>query len=65
MIDNGVQAFFNWFDDEVWYPLGRHVGSTTYPGMMLTATAIHKFLILIGSKMEPIRIKNNRCRVWY
>lgn len=33
-----------WYDDQSWYPLGRHVGSTTYPGLQLTAWAIHSVL---------------------
>ena len=33
-----------WYDDQVWYPLGRHVGSTTYPGLQLTAWGLHRLL---------------------
>lgn len=33
-----------WYDDQVWYPLGRHVGSTTYPGLQLTAWGLHRAL---------------------
>lgn len=25
----------NWFDEEAWYPLGRIVGGTVYPGMFM------------------------------
>jgi dolichyl-diphosphooligosaccharide--protein glycosyltransferase len=28
-------------DDRSWYPLGRLVGGTVYPGLMVTARAIH------------------------
>ena len=35
-------------DDEVWYPLGRHVGSTTYPGLQLTSYGIHSALAALG-----------------
>jgi dolichyl-diphosphooligosaccharide--protein glycosyltransferase len=34
---NGAEKFFTWFDYMVWYPLGRPVGSTIYPGMQFTA----------------------------
>jgi hypothetical protein len=27
------ERFFKWFDHESWYPLGRPVGTTIYPGM--------------------------------
>jgi hypothetical protein len=32
MTDNGFYNFLNWFDDFAWYPLGRIVGGTVYPG---------------------------------
>merc|ERR1711871_1140503 len=41
---NGWTAFFQWFDYESWYPLGRPVGTTIYPGMQITAVAIYRVL---------------------
>lgn len=44
---NGFYEFWNWFDSESWYPLGRIVGGTLYPGLMVTAAVIYwvmKFL---------------------
>ncbi|RZB62049.1 Dolichyl-diphosphooligosaccharide--protein glycosyltransferase subunit STT3B [Glycine soja] len=41
---NGFAEFWNWFDSESWYPLGRIIGGTLYPGLMLTAAAIHSLL---------------------
>lgn len=32
MTDNGFYNFLNWFDELAWYPLGRIVGGTIYPG---------------------------------
>ena len=32
----------------MWYPLGRHVGSTTYPGLQLTAWGIHAGLVRLA-----------------
>ncbi|GAB2292357.1 Dolichyl-diphosphooligosaccharide--protein glycosyltransferase subunit stt3a [Dionaea muscipula] len=34
---NGIYEFWNWFDDRTWYPLGRVIGGTVYPGLTLTA----------------------------
>lgn len=33
----GFYEFWNWFDDRTWYPLGRVIGGTVYPGLTLTA----------------------------
>jgi len=41
---HGVKAFFEWYDYMSWYPLGRPVGTTIYPGMQLTAVAIYRAL---------------------
>ncbi|EED93659.1 oliosaccharyl transferase, partial [Thalassiosira pseudonana CCMP1335] len=37
LYDNGWQKFCTWFDYMSWYPLGRPVGTTIYPGMQVTA----------------------------
>jgi len=42
LYDNGWKAFANWFDYKVWYPLGRPVGTTIYPGMQVTAVWLVK-----------------------
>ncbi|KAL7538039.1 hypothetical protein ACHAXR_013098 [Thalassiosira sp. AJA248-18] len=42
LYDNGWKAFVNWFDYKVWYPLGRPVGTTIYPGMQVTAVWLVK-----------------------
>eukprot|EP00794_Sanderia_malayensis_P003161 gene3161-3630_t len=41
LVENGFYNFLNWFDERAWYPLGRIVGGTVYPGLMITAGAIH------------------------
>lgn len=37
LYEHGWHKFAHWFDYKVWYPLGRPVGSTIYPGMQVTA----------------------------
>jgi len=37
LYENGWQKFATWFDYQSWYPLGRPVGTTIYPGMQVTA----------------------------
>lgn len=40
LVDNGIYSFWNWFDSESWYPLGRVIGGTVYPGIMVTSALI-------------------------
>ncbi|KAL5510340.1 hypothetical protein EMCRGX_G005869 [Ephydatia muelleri] len=44
MAMNGFYPFLNWFDKRAWYPLGRIVGGTVYPGLMVTSGFIHNVL---------------------
>ena len=37
----GFYEFFNWFDSESWYPIGRVIGGSVYPGIMATAAIIY------------------------
>ena len=34
LTENGFYSFHNWFDDRAWYPLGRIIGGTIYPGAL-------------------------------
>ncbi|XP_026471674.1 dolichyl-diphosphooligosaccharide--protein glycosyltransferase subunit STT3A isoform X1 [Ctenocephalides felis] len=44
LADNGFYSFHNWFDDRAWYPLGRIIGGTIYPGLMVTAASLYNLL---------------------
>ena len=41
LVKDGFEAFFDWFDPYTWYPLGRIIGGTTYPGIHATSAAIY------------------------
>jgi hypothetical protein len=45
LYDNGAKKFFEWFDHKVWYPLGRPVGTTIYPGMQFIAVFIKRYVV--------------------
>lgn len=55
MVQHGFYEFLNWFDETAWYPLGRIVGGTVYPGLMITSGGIHWLLNLINI---PIHIRD-------
>jgi len=44
LADNGWDAFFHWFDYMSWYPLGRPIGTTIYPGMQIVSVGIWRVL---------------------
>jgi dolichyl-diphosphooligosaccharide--protein glycosyltransferase len=49
------QEFWNWFDPTAWYPLGRVVGGTIYPGLMVTSGIIYNVLHYLNF---PVDIRN-------
>jgi asparagine N-glycosylation enzyme membrane subunit Stt3 len=57
LVDNGWEKFSNWYDHESWYPIGRPVGHTIYPGLMVTAAKIYEF----GQKFQYYWSLNDVC----
>lgn len=55
MVQHGFYNFLNWFDERAWYPLGRIVGGTVYPGLMITSGAIHYVLHALNI---PVHIRD-------
>mmetsp|Transcript_24377 Transcript_24377/g.47951 ORF Transcript_24377/g.47951 Transcript_24377/m.47951 type:complete len:781 (+) Transcript_24377:52-2394(+) len=52
LADNGSERFFKWFDYMSWYPLGRPVGTTIYPGMQFWAVWIWRGLNGMGYEIS-------------
>jgi len=48
----GWDEFWNWFDSESWYPLGRVIGGTIYPGIMATAASAKWTLDFLSFPMD-------------
>eukprot|EP00435_Cladocopium_sp_Y103_P031164 s2296_g7.t2 len=44
LAEHGWKKFFTWFDHQSWYPLGRPVATTIYPGMQITAVFLWRLL---------------------
>jgi len=40
LAEHGAAKFFKWYDYQSWYPLGRPVGTTIYPGMQIAGAGI-------------------------
>lgn len=53
--EKGRNFFYYWFDTESWYPLGRFVGFTVFPGLMYTTVTIANVL---RSFLIPIDIRH-------
>merc|ERR1719171_2437030 len=49
MAEHGLSKFFKWYDYMSWYPLGRPIGTTIYPGMQMAGVAIYEAMQRIPS----------------
>ncbi|KAK2175857.1 hypothetical protein NP493_702g03053 [Ridgeia piscesae] len=47
LVEEGFYNFHNWFDDRAWYPLGRIIGGTIYPGLMITSAIFYHLMHFI------------------
>ncbi|KAL8589153.1 Dolichyl-diphosphooligosaccharide--protein glycosyltransferase subunit stt3a [Nucella lapillus] len=52
LAEEGFYSFHNWFDDRAWYPLGRIIGGTIYPGLMVTSAAIYHMLNFLNVTID-------------
>ncbi|XP_073981638.1 catalytic subunit 3A of the oligosaccharyltransferase complex [Rhodnius prolixus] len=52
LAEEGFYKFHNWFDDRAWYPLGRIIGGTIYPGLMVTSAVLYNILRFINITIE-------------
>jgi dolichyl-diphosphooligosaccharide--protein glycosyltransferase len=54
--ENGISAFFTWYDDSTWVPFGRDVSSAVYLGVPFTTAFFYWFLNGIGISVELIYV---------
>ncbi|KON28068.1 hypothetical protein AC481_02795 [miscellaneous Crenarchaeota group archaeon SMTZ-80] len=56
LVENGFSSYFNWHDDISWYPWGRTVYLTSYPGVAFTTALLYTFLELIGMELTVYQL---------
>ncbi|RWS30280.1 dolichyl-diphosphooligosaccharide--protein glycosyltransferase subunit STT3A-like protein [Leptotrombidium deliense] len=52
LTEEGFYQFHNWFDDRAWYPLGRIIGGTIYPGLMVTSATFFHILQFLNITID-------------
>jgi len=58
MVENGFFAWASWHDDMSWYPYGRNMGTTSYPGLPATAAVMYITLKALGLSPAPMYSSN-------
>jgi len=54
--EHGLYEFLGWFDNISWYPQGRPVGQTAYPGLMYTSALTKWALQKLNIEIDLIKI---------
>lgn len=52
LAEKGFYNFHNWFDELAWYPLGRIIGGTIYPGLMVTSAVLYHLSRLVNITID-------------
>ncbi|KAJ2943996.1 hypothetical protein O0L34_g8321 [Tuta absoluta] len=52
LTEEGFYSFHNWFDDRAWYPLGRIIGGTIYPGLMVTSATLYNIMQFLNITID-------------
>jgi dolichyl-diphosphooligosaccharide--protein glycosyltransferase len=58
MVENGFFNWVSWHDDMSWYPYGRNMGTTTYPGLPASAAVMYITLRTLGLSPAPMYSSN-------
>jgi len=58
MVNNGFFAWTSWHDYVSWWPSGREVATTTYPGLPATAAFFYIILRALGLSPAPMVTSN-------
>lgn len=53
---SGFVEFFSWHDTASWYPFGRDVGRTAFPGLPFLAAFLYHVLHGIGVRVSPLEL---------
>jgi len=56
IVKNGFISWFNWHDPLSWYPWGRDIPTTTYPGLSFTTAILFKFLNSLGLNVSAFQV---------
>jgi len=42
LVNNGIEEYFQWHDEDSWYPVGRNISETSQVGLHITAAFLYK-----------------------
>ncbi|MEM3028013.1 MAG: STT3 domain-containing protein [Candidatus Bathyarchaeia archaeon] len=55
ILENGFQAWFDWHDYKSWYPEGRNMAASTYPGLPLAGAFFYSVASFLGIRLPLLQ----------
>ena len=52
VVENGFASWWNWHDALSWYPMGRNISNSAYPGIPFTAALLYHIQNILGLGMS-------------
>jgi dolichyl-diphosphooligosaccharide--protein glycosyltransferase len=56
VVKNGYSAWFSWHDDLSWYPWGRDISHSAFPGVPFSAAFVYSFLTFLGINVSVLSV---------
>lgn len=55
ILKHGFSSWFTWHDEMSWYPWGREIPTTNYPGVAFAAAITYRFLKILGVELTLLQ----------
>ncbi|MCS7364303.1 MAG: hypothetical protein NDF54_02550 [archaeon GB-1867-035] len=56
IVNNGFQSWFSWYDEFSWYPYGRNIPRTSYPGVPFTGAFFYLLAQALGIEASIMQV---------
>jgi len=56
VVKNGYASWFKWHDTLSWYPMGRDIAQSSYPGVPFSAAFVYQLLSVIGLRVSVYNV---------
>jgi dolichyl-diphosphooligosaccharide--protein glycosyltransferase len=56
VVENGYAAWWTWHDDLSWYPMGRNIAASAYPGIPFTAAFLYGIAKIFISNLTVLDV---------
>lgn len=56
VLENGYSSYFSWYDNMTWWPWGRNIATSSYPGIPFSGAFVYQILAFLGFNFSVYEI---------